>query len=234
MPLGTSRRWRRTPTRERDDRCRRARGSGARPHCRCSFATPRPGNGPTSPGHALLGAGDQPKAPTRVPRFIPADELEPLIAAIAELQCPQQRAALLVARWCGARQGEIRRLAIDCLDRYPDQTPRLRLPAGKTYRERTVPLHEQAAEALRAVIALRYAGGERAFTDELTGHDTRYLFMRHGKLLSFATCSKPRSSAPVPRPTSSTPPAGRRSAVTASATPSARNSPSAAPGCRRS
>jgi integrase len=140
---------------------------------------------PDVPGHALLGAGDRPKAPTRVPRFIPADELEPLMAAIAELRCPQQRAALLVARWCGARQGEIRRLAIDCLDRYPDATPRLRLPAGKTYRERIVPLHEQAAEALREVIALRRAGGERAFTDELTGHDTHYLFMHHGKLLSF-------------------------------------------------
>jgi integrase len=141
---------------------------------------------PDVPGHALLGAGDRPRAPTRVPRFIPADELEPLITAIADLECPQQRAALLVARWCGARQGEIRRLAIDCLDRYPDATPRLRLPAGKTYRERMVPLHEQAAEALREVIALRHAGGERAFTDELTGHDTHYLFMRHGKLLSFA------------------------------------------------
>ncbi len=140
---------------------------------------------PDVPGHPLLGVGDRPKAPCRVPRFIPADELERLMAAIADLECPQQRAALLVARWCGARQGEIRRLAVDCLDRYPDATPRLRLPAGKTYRERIVPLHDQAAEALREVIAQRSAGGERAFTDELTGNDTRYLFMSHGKLLSF-------------------------------------------------
>jgi len=73
---------------------------------------------------------------------------------------------------------------LDCLDRYPDGTPRLRLPAGKTYRERTVPLHEEAATALRAVIALRASGPERAFTDELTGAPTRYLFMQHGKLLS--------------------------------------------------
>jgi len=141
---------------------------------------------PDVPGHPLLGAGDRPKAPCRVPRFIPADELERLMAVITTLECPQQRAALLVARWCGARQGEIRRLAVDCLDRYPDATPRLRLPAGKTYRERIVPLHDQAAEALREVIALRTAGGERAFTDELTGNDTRYLFMSHGKLLSIA------------------------------------------------
>jgi integrase len=83
------------------------------------------------------------------------------------------RAAVLVARWCGARRGEVRRLALDCLDRYPDGTPRLRLPAGKTYRERTVPLHEEAATALREVIARRAGGPERAFTDEVTGAPTR-------------------------------------------------------------
>jgi len=136
------------------------------------------------PGRPLLGSGDLLKIPARVPRFIPADELDRLMGALTQLECPYQRAALLVARWSGARQGEIRRLAIDCLDRYPDGTPRLRIPAGKTYRERMVPLHEQAAAALHAVIALHNTRPERAFTDELTGTPTRYLFMAHGKLLS--------------------------------------------------
>jgi integrase len=136
------------------------------------------------PGRPLLGSGDFPKIPARVPRFIPADELARLMAAIAKLDCPYQRAALLVARWSGARKGEIRRLALDCLDSYPDGTPRLRLPAGKTYRERMVPLHEEAAGALREVIALRAGRHERAFIDELTGMPTRYLFLAHGKPLS--------------------------------------------------
>lgn len=136
------------------------------------------------PGRPLLGHGDAPKIPARVPRFIPTHELDRLMAAVAQLECPFQRAALLVARWSGARRGEIQRLALDCLDAYPDGTPRLRLPAGKTYRERSVPLHEEAAAALQAVIALRSGGPERAFTDELTGAPTRYLFMQHGKLLS--------------------------------------------------
>jgi integrase len=136
------------------------------------------------PGRPLLGSSDVPKIPARVPRFIPADELDRLMTAIARLACPYQRAALLVARWSGARQGEIRRLAADCLDSYPDGTPRLRLPAGKTYRERMVPLHEEAAQALREVIALRADCRERAFTDELTGVPIRYLFMDYGKLLS--------------------------------------------------
>jgi site-specific recombinase XerD len=75
------------------------------------------------------------------------------MAAIADLPRPYHRAALLVARWSGARCGEICCLAVDCLGAYPDGTPRLRLPAGKTFKERMVPLHEEAADALRAVVA---------------------------------------------------------------------------------
>jgi integrase len=136
------------------------------------------------PGRPLLGPGDTPRRPHRVPRFIPADELARLMTAVQALACPYQRAALLVARWSGARKGEIRRLAVDCLDTYPDGTPRLRVPVGKTRRERMVPLHDEAAAALREVIALRAGRGERAFTDELSGAPTHYLFMEHGKLLS--------------------------------------------------
>jgi len=136
------------------------------------------------PGYTLIGAGDAPRYPQKVPRFIPGHELDKLMPAIDAIACPFQRAALLVARWCGARRGEIQRLALDCLDRYPDGTARLRIPAGKTYRERIVPLHEEAAVALQAVIDLRHGGAERAFVDTVTGVPTRYLFMQHGKLLS--------------------------------------------------
>jgi integrase len=136
------------------------------------------------PGRALLGPGDSPRMPMRIPRFIPADELDRLMTAVARLACPYQRTALLVARWTGARKGEIQRLSIDGLDRYPDGTPRLRLPPGKTYRERIVPLHREAADALGHLIELRKAGGERALSDELTGTPTRYVFMGHGRLLS--------------------------------------------------
>ncbi|OKI28589.1 hypothetical protein A6A25_30710 [Saccharothrix sp. CB00851] len=103
---------------------------------------------------------------------------------VDEIACPFQRAALLVARWSGARRDEIRRLPIDCLDRYADGTGRLRLPARKTYKERVVPLHEDGTTALQKVVDLRRDGRERPFTDELTGQPVRYLFMQHGKLLS--------------------------------------------------
>ncbi|MEV6987499.1 tyrosine-type recombinase/integrase [Sphaerisporangium sp. NPDC051017] len=132
--------------------------------------------GPTRP---LLGAGDLPKMPRRVPRYIPDHELDRLMAAVTSLPDSYQRAALLIARWSGARRDEIRRLELDCLDAYPDGTPRLRIPAGKTRRERQVPIHPDAADAIRAVQADR--GAERGFRDDLSGTVVRRLFVRKGR-----------------------------------------------------
>jgi integrase len=134
------------------------------------------------PDRPLLGGGDLPKIPARVPRYIPEDELARLMPAIRSLTCPYQRAALLIARWSGARREEIRRLSMDCLDRYADGTARLRIPAGKTKRERIVPLNEEAAAAIGVLQAERKA--ERGFRDTQTGVVTRYLFVRYGKLIS--------------------------------------------------
>jgi integrase len=134
------------------------------------------------PGRPLLTPGDLPNRPHRIPRYIPADQLERLMAAIRALPCPYQRTALLVARWSGARREEIRRLNLDCLDRYPDGTARLRVPAGKTRTERVIPLHEEAADAIRSLQADR--GVERGLSDEQTGTITRYLFVRRGGLFS--------------------------------------------------
>jgi len=138
------------------------------------------------PQRPLLDHRDLPRQIGRVPRFIPADELARLMDAIRAFDCPYQRAALLTARWCGARRSEVQRLALDCLDRYPDGTARLRIPVGKTGRERVVPLHDEAADALRAVAALRAGTAERPLIDERTGEPVRFLFVRYGRLLSTA------------------------------------------------
>jgi hypothetical protein len=82
----------------------------------------------------------------------------------------------------GARRDEIRRLAHDCLDAYPDGTARLHIPAGKTQRERLVPLHEEAAAAIRSIQTARPL--ERGFRDPLTGVVVRRLFVHHGKPFS--------------------------------------------------
>lgn len=135
-----------------------------------------------APLHPLLQGRDLPRRPKSIPRYIPDDELTRLMTAIRALECPYQKAALLIARWSGARRGEIQRLEVDCLDRYPDGTYRLRIPAGKTKKERVIPLNEEAALAIRLLQQDRQ--GERSFRDELTGVMTRYLFVRHGKRLS--------------------------------------------------
>jgi integrase len=136
------------------------------------------------PRFAPITSRDVPKLPKRIPRFIPDHELELVMPVINQITCPFQRAALLIARWSGARREEIRHLPIDGLDHYPDGTPRLRLPGRKTYKERIVPLHQDAADALQALIELRENGTERPFTDPRTGERVCYLFMNHGKLLS--------------------------------------------------
>lgn len=100
------------------------------------------------------------------------------------LACPYQRAAILIARWSGARRREIQRLPVCCLDKYPDGTARLRVPAGKNLRERMVPLHEEAAEALRTVVALRAGAEERPLADERTGSPEYFLFSKYGRLMS--------------------------------------------------
>lgn len=134
------------------------------------------------PDRPLLQAGDLPKPPYRVPRYIPDHELTRLMDAIRTLDCPYQRTALLIARWSGARRDEIRRLPFDCLDSYPDGMPRLRIPAGKKKRARIIPLNKEAAEAIKVLQSNRR--GERGFRDRLTGIPTRYLFVARGRLLS--------------------------------------------------
>ena len=136
------------------------------------------------PGYAPITSRDAPKITQRIPRFIPDHELGQVMPVINEITCPFQRTALLIARWSGARRDEIRHLPLDCLDRYPDGTPRLRLPGRKTCKERMVPLHQDAGDALQHLIDLRKDAPERPFTDERTGDQVRYLFMSHGKLLS--------------------------------------------------
>jgi integrase len=136
------------------------------------------------PSRPLLGPGDLPKRALRVPRYIPEEELARLMEAIRALDCPYQRTALLIARWSGARRDEIRRLEVNCLDSYADGTPRLRIPAGKTYQERLVPLHEEAAQAIRALRAYRAHEPARGFRDDLTGESLRRLFVHHGKIFS--------------------------------------------------
>jgi integrase len=139
-----------------------------------------------APGHALVHRGDYPRTPKRLPRFLPTQMLHEIMEAIEALDDPYQRCALLVARWSGARRDEINRLELDCLDTYADGTYRLRIPAGKTGKERSVPLHDIAAEALQEVQKLRALDRDGGTIDRVTKQRVRYLFMSRGRHLSKA------------------------------------------------
>ena len=139
---------------------------------------------PGVPRWPLVAKRDLPRTPERIPRYIPRAKLDRLMDAIRELPDPFQRAAMLVARWSGARRSEVRRLATDCLDSYADGTARLRIPVGKTARERMIPLHDEAADALRTVLAIRADGADRRLPDERTGDLVRFVFVWRGKLMS--------------------------------------------------
>ena len=134
-----------------------------------------------APSRFLVSARDRPKYVTQLPRYIPSDELERLMAVIRKLPCPYQRTALIIARWSGARRGEIRNLEFNCLDKYPDGTPRLRIPAGKTASERLVPLHEEAAIAIQEL--QRLDTGARGFRGGWGERETKRLFVSQGRIL---------------------------------------------------
>jgi len=136
------------------------------------------------PARQLLSQSDMPKLPLRLPRFIPRDELNRLMAAVDNLDDPYQRTAILVLRWSGARRHEVLRLAVDCLDTYPDGYPRLRIPVGKTHTERMVPLHPEAADALSHVIALAADTDAAARHDRSVGRPVQNIFTRRGQLMS--------------------------------------------------
>ena len=139
---------------------------------------------PNFPTRPILDPNDLPKLAHRVPRFIPEDQLSRLMAQLPSLECEFQKAALLIARWSGARRGEVIRLRLDCLDQYPDGTFRLRIPAGKTMRERLVPLHDDAATVLREVIQRRLEANDRPIRDDKTGDLVRYVFFRRSGRMS--------------------------------------------------
>jgi integrase len=186
------------------------------------------------PAKTLFTHADIPKINKPLPRFIPDHELAVLMAAVDQLPDPCQWAALIVARWSGARRDEIRRLAVDCLDAYPDGHPRLRIPVGKGHTERSIPLHPQAAEALRPLIDRAREQRSRPRFDPGAGRTVQHLFLVRGDCCPTRFCSTCPSKPPAPPQDWSTRPASRQSAPTGSVTRLAPNSPKVAPAFRRS
>lgn len=134
----------------------------------------------------LFTRGDIPKIAKSLPRYLTPADLDSLMAAVRQLPDPHQRAAVLLARWSGARRDEVRRLTVDCLDASPYGHPRLHIPVGKGYTERSIPLHPEAADALRPLIELARTQNAAARHDPSAGRPVRHVFMYRGKLMTAA------------------------------------------------
>lgn len=130
---------------------------------------------------------DLPKHPKALPRYIPEPDLSKLMEGIHQIEDVYQRNALILARWTGARREEIRRIDINALDYYNDGTPKLRIPIGKTNRDRWVPISEEAEKAYTELLDVRKsAHNTRGLLDRKTHKETDYLFMKGNKMLSIS------------------------------------------------
>jgi integrase len=133
----------------------------------------------------LFTRADIPKITKPLPGSFPTTSSPRSCGPWTSCPTPTSGPRLIVARWSGARRDEIRRLAIDCLDTYPDGRPRLRIPVGKGHAERMILLHPQAAEALQPVIGLARRQQARPRFDPSAGRTVQHVLVR-GKLLSNA------------------------------------------------
>ena len=139
------------------------------------------------PSKKIIFDYDSPKRPKALPRYIPEPDLTKLMHAIETLEDVYQRNALILARWTGARREEIRRLDIHALDHYQDGTPKLRIPIGKTNRDRWVPINIDAEQAYKELLDVRKkANNTRGLRDRKTHKETEYLFMRGNKMISLS------------------------------------------------
>jgi integrase len=133
------------------------------------------------PAHRLVFASDVPRLPRPLPRALAPDVDAALMAAIAVLDDPFARSAILVARRAGLRLGECLDLPLSWVVDYGPTGTWLRVPLGKLGTERSVPLDADTVAALDAWADQR--GQQRPQPDPRTGAPTDFLFAERGRRL---------------------------------------------------
>jgi len=135
-----------------------------------------------APSRRLLFRSDIPRLPRPLPRYLPPDADRRLGEALATSSSRLAADALLLARACGLRIGELLDLELDCVHEVPAQGSWLKVPLGKLDTERMVPLDEESVELLDRVVATRSPG--RPILHPRTGRPADFLFTHHGRRLS--------------------------------------------------
>ncbi|MEU6191992.1 site-specific integrase [Nocardia sp. NPDC047038] len=135
-----------------------------------------------APKRKLLFRNDIPRHPRPMPRYIPLDadrRPDALHASDHELAA----SALLLARACGLRIGELLDLEIDCLHEIHGEGAWLKVPLGKLDTERMVlPLDDETVELIDRIIEIRSPG--RPLPHPRTGKPAQFLCTHHGGRLA--------------------------------------------------
>lgn len=135
-----------------------------------------------APARRLIFRSDIPRLPRPLPRYLPPDADRRLGETLADSPNRLAADALLLARACGLRIGELLDLELDCVHEIPGQGSWLKVPLGKLDTERMVPLDEETLVLVDRIVATRSPG--QPVPHPRTGRPADFLFTHHGRRLS--------------------------------------------------
>jgi len=137
---------------------------------------------PEAPPRRLIFPRDTPRRPVPLPRYLPAEADQRLVAALERSPDTLQANALLLARATGLRLGELLDLELDCVHEVPRQGAWLKVPLGKLDTERMVPLDEHSLAIIDRIVAARAPG--RPLRHPRDGRLVDFLLTRYGRRVS--------------------------------------------------
>ncbi len=135
-----------------------------------------------APTKRLLFNSDIPKLDQALPRYIPREQEQRLLAAIARLDDRFYRCGLGILRGTGMRIGELVDLELDCVHQVPGQGMWVKVPLGKLRTERMVPVDAATVALFDELVEAR--GRQPLLPHPETGRPTAFLFVRLGKRMA--------------------------------------------------
>jgi integrase len=135
-----------------------------------------------APRRKMVFRSDVPRLPRPLPRYLPVDADRRLGEALAGSEFRLAADALLLARACGLRIGELLDLEIDCVHEIPGNGAWLKVPLGKLDTERMVPLDDDTVALIDRIVATRSEG--RPLPHPRYGRPAQFLFTHHGRRLA--------------------------------------------------
>jgi integrase len=135
-----------------------------------------------APKRRLIFRTDTPRLPRPLPRYLPVDADRRVGEALARSEFRLAADALLLARACGLRIGELLDLELDCVHEIPGNGAWLKVPLGKLDTERMVPLDDETVTLIDRICATRSEG--RPLPHPRTGRPAQFLFTHHGRRLA--------------------------------------------------